>query len=249
MAFSTPFFHAVTPNKCTLYLSDTPPPETSNPLASHFLTFRACWTKFSITPSNASRSPSFSSVLLVQYSSTSFAVPCIASNFATCSFSSSMVCPASASFVTVQSCRAYTRSRSGAGGGPFLRLDVVGLPCESTEVLLAFPSEALRRDTDPTARESVEFRGDDDERLMDGRMSFFCFEAGRISSRSIGTPRETRKRRRIRERIQFGGCKGGGATSCDQSDALRCVRKVGFSGVMAGRVDVSIVSGAKRASM
>jgi hypothetical protein len=58
-------------------------------------------------------------------------------------------------------------------------------------------------------------------------MSFFCLEAGRISSRSTGTPRETRKRRRMRERIQFGGWRGGGATSCDQREALRGVRNVG----------------------
>ena len=49
--------------------------------------------------------------------------------------------------------------------------------------------------------------------LVEGRTSFFCFEAGRISSRSTGTPRETRKRRRMRERFQSGGWRGGGATS------------------------------------
>lgn len=57
-----------------------------------------------------------------------------------------------------------------------------------------------------------------------GRISFFCLLAGRISSRSTGTPRETRKRRRMRERIQLGGCKGGGATSWDQREAERSVR-------------------------
>lgn len=46
-----------------------------------------------------------------------------------------------------------------------------------------------------------------------GRMSFFCLLAGRISSRSTGTPRETRKRRRMRERSQLGGWSGGGAES------------------------------------
>jgi hypothetical protein len=97
-------------------------------------------------------------------------------------------------------------------------------------------------------RESVEFRGELG-RLMEGRISFFCFEAGRISSRSTGTPRETRNRRRMRERIQSGGCSGGGATSWDQSDALRGVRKIGFSAVNGGRTEVSIVSGGKRASM
>jgi hypothetical protein len=82
-------------------------------------------------------------------------------------------------------------------------------------VLEALPSPCFRRDMEPAARESVEVRGDEDdlERLIDGRMSFFCLEAGRISSRSTGTPRETRKRRRMRERIQLGGWRGGGATS------------------------------------
>jgi hypothetical protein len=62
-------------------------------------------------------------------------------------------------------------------------------------------------------RESEEVRGEVVERFMEGRISFFCLEAGRISSRSTGTPRETRKSRRIRERIQSGGWRGGGATS------------------------------------
>lgn len=60
-------------------------------------------------------------------------------------------------------------------------------------------------------RESVEVRGP--ERMVEGRISFFCLDAGRISSRSTGTPRDTRKRRRIRERIQLGGWRGGAATS------------------------------------
>jgi len=90
----------------------------------------------------------------------------------------------------------------------------------------ALPSPCLRRES----RESVELRGEPEGgfKFMDGRISFFCLEAGRISSKSTGTPRETRKRRRIRERIQFGGCKGGGATSCVQSEALRGVRNMGF---------------------
>lgn len=66
-------------------------------------------------------------------------------------------------------------------------------------------------------------------------MSFFCFEAGRISSRSTGTPNETKNSRRIRERTQFGGCKGGGATSCDHRERLRSVRKIEYlSGVEYG---------------
>ena len=99
-------------------------------------------------------------------------------------------------------------------------------------------------------RESVELRGEPEEvlRCIEGRMSFFCLDAGRISSRSTGTPSETRKRRRIRERIQLGGCKGGGATSCDQREALRDVRKILLSVETGGRTEVSIVSGGKSAS-
>ena len=83
-------------------------------------------------------------------------------------------------------------------------------------------------------------------------MSFFCLEAGRISSRLIGTPRETRKRRRVRERTQFGGWWGGGATSWAQREAERGVRKMGFDvseGVGVGWVVcfVSLVEG-KRVS-
>lgn len=109
-------------------------------------------------------------------------------------------------------------------------------------------SPFLRREID---LESVEFRGEPDGglRFMDGRMSFFCLDAGRISSRSTGTPSDTRKRRRIRDRIQFGGCSGGGATSCDQRDALLGVKKMEFSAVIEGSTEVSIVSGGKSSFM
>ncbi len=50
--------------------------------------------------------------------------------------------------------------------------------------------------------------------FVDGRTSFFFLpEAGRISSRFTGMPRDTRKRRRIRERFQSGGLRGTGAAS------------------------------------
>lgn len=91
-------------------------------------------------------------------------------------------------------------------------------PCESTDVEEAFASVDFRRDRE------VDVRGDIG---VEGSMSFFCFDAGRISSRSMGTPREMRNRRRMRERIQFGGWSGGGATSWDQREALREVRNVG----------------------
>lgn len=84
------------------------------------------------------------------------------------------------------------------------------------------------------AREpSLRLRSDEPRGLslrptVEGRMSFFCFEAGRISSRSTGTPRETRNRRRIRERTQLGGWRGGGATSWAQREAERGVRNMGL---------------------
>jgi len=219
-------------------------------MTHYFRTFLACLTKFSITPSNASRSPSFSSVLFVQYSNTSFAVSCITSNFLTCSFSSAIVSPLSATSVMEHNCLAETRSNWGAGCGPFLLLesDRDGLPCESTDVEEAFPSLCFKREIE---RESLDVRGEPGGRLrwMEGRMSFFCLEAGRISSRSTGTPRETRKRRRMRDRIQLGGWRGGGATSWDHREALRGVRKIGFSADTGGRMEVSIVSDGKRAFM
>lgn len=137
--------------------------------------------------------------------------------------------PFNASSVIVHNCLAYTRSSSGAGGGPLRRLECEGFPWESREVLEALPSPCLRRDIEPGIRESVDVRGemDDGKRFVEGRISFFCFEAGRISSRSTGTPRETRNSRRMRERIQLGGWRGGGATNWDQREALRCVKKMG----------------------
>lgn len=57
-------------------------------------------------------------------------------------------------------------------------------------------------------------------------MSFFCFDAGRISSRSTGTPRETRKSRRMRDLTQFCGWSGGGATSWDHRERDRSLLKI-----------------------
>lgn len=67
-------------------------------------------------------------------------------------------------------------------------------------------------------------------RVMLGRTRRFCLEGGRISSRSMGTPRETRKRRRMRERVQLGGWRGGGETSWCQRERERGERK-GAGGV------------------
>lgn len=83
-------------------------------------------------------------------------------------------------------------------------------------------------------------------RSIEGRMSFFCFEAGRISSRSTGTPRDTRKSRRMRDLTQFCGWRGGGATSWDQSDSERSVLKMAEEsgmGSTGGRESRSWVEG------
>lgn len=126
-------------------------------------------------------------------------------------------------------------SNSGGGGGPLvpevggLRRDCLGWP-----VLLS--SDVVEELASPPSRNlsiAAEGRGLVLSWPMDGRMRRFCFEGGRISSKSTGTPRETRKRRRIRERVQLGGCIGGGETSCCQSERERSERKgVGAAAVL-----------------
>jgi hypothetical protein len=117
-------------------------------------------------------------------------------------------------------------SSSGGGGGPFLFLSGCFEADESTDVEDAFSPSLLTRPRAPL-RPSDDGRGDFSPGMwIDGKISFFCFEAGRISSRSTGTPRETKKRRRIRERTQSGGCNGGGATSCVHNDLLLSVRNI-----------------------
>lgn len=155
-------------------------------------------------------------------------------------------------------------SNSGGGGGPFLFLSGFEA-AESTDVVDAFSPSRLTRPR-ASLRPSDEGRGDFSPGMwMEGRISFFCFEAGRISSRSTGTPRDTRKSRRMRERTQSGGCNGGGATSCVHSDLLRSVRNIdrassadadmlgisdneGYMSLMYGCVAVIISSSESRSS-
>ena len=101
-----------------------------------------------------------------------------------------------------------------------------------------------------TDLESVDVRGDvatPGWSDSDGNTNFFCLDAGRISSRSTGTPRETRNNLRIRDRIQSGGDSGGGATSWDQRDALLAVGKTGCSLDTGGNSGVSYSSGGNNA--
>lgn len=116
--------------------------------------------------------------------------------------------PSSAASVVAQSRRTAERSSSGGGGGPRRRDDDENFCCLDAEPeVFAEADDSLLLSFWP----DLEREGSDG--LTDGRISFFCFEAGRISSRSTGTPRETRKSRRIRDLTQFGGWRGGGATS------------------------------------
>lgn len=121
-----------------------------------------------------------------------------------------------ASIVVPQINMAELASKSGGGWGPFTvacRLGRLGAPVfESIEVEESFASPCRRR-----SRAFVDARGD--VRLMFGSTRRFCFEGGNISSRSTGTPSETRNSLRILLRVQFGGCIGGGCTSCCHSES------------------------------
>ena len=161
--------------------------------------------------------------------------------------------------------RTAERSRSGGGGGPrrrgaALRRGWVAREPESREreeslrevVVgssgLLGSSDFFLRDffSFPVRGSSEDVDGEFPSRFMDGRTSFFCFDAGRISSRSTGTPRETRKRRRIRDLIQFGGWRGGGATSCDHRERERSFVKMAESSFIVstrGREGISFVLG------
>ena len=82
--------------------------------------------------------------------------------------------------------------------------------------------------------------------LMDGNISFFCFDAGKISSRSTGTPRDTRNKCRIRDFTQFGGCNGGGATNCDHKESDRSLLKMAVDsgiGSTTGKEGIVSVAG------
>lgn len=125
-------------------------------------------------------------------------------------------------------------SKSGGGGGPLAvpcRLGRFGAPVlESIEVEESFASPCLMR-----SRAFVDARGD--VRLMFGSTRRFCFDGGRISSRSTGTPSDTRNSLRILLRVQFGGCIGGGCTSCCQSERDRSERKGELLDMSKGGID------------
>ena len=107
-------------------------------------------------------------------------------------------------------------------------------PLESIDVALSLASLSFKRCSCAELGPS---------RPMEGRMSRFCLLGGRISSRSTGTPRETRKRRRMRLRVQLGGCMGGGETSCCHSERERSERKGVLSAAERERVCVPVVVG------
>jgi len=182
--------------------------------SNYFLTLRACRTKFSITPSKASFSLTSPSRRFSQYSNTSLVRVVKSFSSLTCACNSSSVKPSSFSSVVAHSRFTDVRSNSGGGGGPFGFLDrgcrsllAVVLDCvESSEAVESFPPAwAFNLARDPRFGLSPSDFLVDGSRFMSGRTSFFCFDGGRISSRSTGTPRLTRKRRRMRDCVQFGG--------------------------------------------
>jgi hypothetical protein len=158
------------------------------------------------------------------------------------------VYPSNAASVVEHNRRTAERSNSGGDRGPRRRPDLGRDPVELTDVVESFcgmfPSvcfnlfSALGVDVLESSA------------LIDGKISFFCFDAGKISSKSTGTPKETRNRRRIRDLTQFGGCNGGGATNCDHRESERSLLKMAVEsgmGSRAGREEISCVSG-KRVS-
>lgn len=135
-------------------------------------------------------------------------------------------------------------SSLGSGAAPFLGLgdgSRFDLPSADVDEALPSPWRIFG-----AVRESDDVRGDVDDRLSEGSTSLCCFDAGKISSKSTGTPSDTRKSLLVRDRIQSGGANGGGATSCDQSDADRGVKNIDDSLERAGKVDISRVPGGKR---
>lgn len=185
------------------------------------------------------------SVLLTQYSSTSFAVVDAVSSDTTCCSSSESVNPSKAASVVAHNLLTAKRSSSGGACWPRRRLDFCREIVELTDVVesfcgvvespcLAFSIAFLRIDV-------LESSG-----LMEGNISFFCLDAGNISSRSTGTPRDTRKSRRIRDFTQFGGCSGGGATNWDHKESERSLLKMAVeSGIASngGNEGTAFVSG------
>lgn len=196
------------------------------------LTLCACLTKFSITPSKASFSFRNPSRLLSQYSSTWLVFSVKLSNSFTCACNSSSVNPAIFSGVVAQSLFTCCKSRLGGGGGPgFIdagrgRPRGLGVPVGVEADASLVIDVVLSLTADERSLESGSLGWGESSPVMlvregfviSGSMSFFCFEGGRISSRSTGTPRLMRKRRRIRDWVQFGGCKGGGVMSCFHSE-------------------------------
>lgn len=159
----------------------------------YFRTRRTWLTRFSMTPSNASFSLISPSRRFSQNSKTELARRVTCSSSETCWVNSPSVNPSSAASVVAHSRR--TDERSSWGGGVAPRRVPLGRAGACPVVDVSSPS----------------LRGWDCEALLfpelsmsiDGRMSFFCLDAGKISSRSTGTPRETRKSRRMRDFTQF----------------------------------------------
>lgn len=166
-----------------------------------------------MTSSNASLSPAALSFRISQYSSVCTAACRNSSKLLTCFRSSPSVSPDKAISVVEHSSRVVFAENSGGGGGPLLRRSVFE-PVDPTDVEDVF--FCFNLPNGPRSPPSEDGRRD--SASIDGSTSFFCLLAGNISSRSTGTPSDTRNNRRILDRTQSGGCSGGGATSCAHND-------------------------------
>lgn len=95
-------------------------------LHSYYLRTRlACFTRFSMTPSNASLSSNALALLFSQYSSTSLALVVNSSSLFTCARSSLSVMFDNAASVVAHNIFVACRSKSGGEGGPFLFRDAL----------------------------------------------------------------------------------------------------------------------------
>lgn len=132
---------------------------------------------------------------------------------------------------------ARLESNSGGGNGPFDAVPVLlGAFFLAPVLLSTLMPESLAPSFLSRSVCVVDARGE--ARFMFGSTRRFCLEGGRISSRSTGTPSETRKRRRILLRVQLGGCMGGGWTSCCHKERERSERKGELFDMSSGCADV-----------
>ncbi len=170
------------------------------------------------------------------------------SSFCTCSRSSASVMPSRASSVVVHSCFAATRSSPGPAASPLPLLPPGGLlhfALGVQAVLDALASDCFSRDR-LLGRLSVDVRGES-RWERDGNTQLLLLGGGEDLVEVDGHAEAHEKSRRMRLRIQSAAAAAAAATSWDQSEALRGVRKTGFSLGAGGKEGRSSSSSGRRA--